>query len=307
MLSVEVTYFALFVYALQVVLLPVQVAHYIFNFADCTRRRYLILSLSFVLFNSLWLLPQSFLEIEPLIRQKILIYAGIVLITVVYRYLVKEVNITTGKLVPRTLFIILIAVQFFRALAIFNLNQTDDFFVEISFVLIFTVVVMLFFLRGIVHLYLKKNGIQHAMFFAAIGSFIVACFLPLVIFCSEGQVPEYFLINAVFGIVSIAYLQHYFIELRSKSFFPKRKREVAHLNLDDRFFKVPKTVADLGLPQRQQVIVSLLLQGKSYQEIAAQLFLSYSTVRGHSAKAFQKAGITGDKKIEKFREKFGNS
>lgn len=305
--TVEISNFTLLLYGVQLILLPIQVGHYIIRRTDATRFRFLILSLAFITFNSLWILPSLLFNINPETGNSLLIYSGIFLVSYIYYYFLTELNISVNRHKVRQLFLSLLSVQFLREIAILNLVQKDSFFVELSFTLIFTLVAAFFSISSIQSLYKSPIKLRHALFFAAIGFFVVSTFFPLILFCTQGNYTDSIFVNAVFAMISTAYLRHYLIELRITKTVPQNTERYSKLSLSDRYLIIPSSLSSVDFTPREQEIASLILQGASYKEIALKLFVSETTVRVHSSNVFSKAGISGDKKIKQFRDKFGKS
>ena len=54
---------------------------------------------------------------------------------------------------------------------------------------------------------------------------------------------------------------------------------------------LPPTVRDFGLTRREREVLRLLAQGRSYQEIADELFITRKTVAKHFEHIFNRLGV----------------
>lgn len=53
----------------------------------------------------------------------------------------------------------------------------------------------------------------------------------------------------------------------------------------------PHVISNLGISPREQEVMSLLITGKSYQQIADELFISLPTVKTHVSNIYRKVGV----------------
>lgn len=53
----------------------------------------------------------------------------------------------------------------------------------------------------------------------------------------------------------------------------------------------PYTITALGISQREQQVMALLITGKSYQQIADELFIALPTVKTHVSNIYRKTGV----------------
>lgn len=63
---------------------------------------------------------------------------------------------------------------------------------------------------------------------------------------------------------------------------------------------VESILSEYDVTQRQLETVQLLVEGKSAQEIADELFIDYATVRSHLSAVYRKTGVAGSKKLKRF-------
>lgn len=134
----------------------------------------------------------------------------------------------------------------------------------------------------------QKNG--YILFSAYVGMILMTS-LPFIVHqnvCNEINIA---LINGAFLLLSGTY----FYQLWKENY----KQQEALINYG--YFTDHRDIEKYDLTAREMEIAKLILEEKSYQEIASSVFISMGTVTKHASNIFKK---TGCKNREEFQEKF---
>ncbi len=294
------------IFGLQVLLIPFQIIHYFSRSLDKSRLRFLLLSLLLALFNGLWLLHITFFESQFVLLKASEVYIGLALATYVYFYISKELNLQIGKFTPQRMLLALFLIEAFREiteiLVVNSLSVSPNFF----FSCLFQIVSLFYAIHALKTIFNKRDTQKDPMSIAAIGILIIALILPMLLFFVRFNFIENFLINLGFVFIVVAYFRIYFVQVAAENRGYQAGINFSHLNQNDRYLKFPHGLNDYDLTIREREVGLLILDGKTYQEIADITNVSEGTIRTHAMHIYKKTGVVGSKKMAQFRLKFAN-
>lgn len=301
MQAAETSIITQLIFYLQLSLLPFQLIHYSTRRVDKTRLRFLLLSLAFVLFNSIWIFQFKILPNSALLADSINITLGFALAGFVYFYLGKELGLTKSKRTIIHLFFILMILEITRR-TIFR-GSTIDFYASLKPIFLIST----FLGTGLIAylatraLWTKKNKVHHPLFWAAVLTFCLSGMLPIFFFTLSSEFIWNFLINLPFVVIASAYFRLYFKQIKVENEILHTSFYYSKLNLDDRYIKSNESLTGFDLTKREHEIATLIVDGFSYKEIADQIFLGESTIRKHASTIFAKVGVSN---LAEFKQKF---
>ncbi len=287
-------------FTLQVLLLPAQIYSYLELRIDRTRLRFLIVAASFVAFNALWLAIELCTQIDAHVGECLLIYSGILLISLTYYYISRELGLPLNKYSVLRLLLLLLGSELLRESALHIV--TDEFlnYSSLFFFIVFQIIAAVVGTRLLLLLFRRDQTERSPFANAAIGSVVILMFLPLVLFHVQVQSLYNVMLNSAFALIAFAYFKHFVIRLKlQKKMFPPTG--FIGENLQEQFVRVPDVFFEYDLSARERQIAIFILKGMSYEEIATKLFRSPGAVRKQGSKAYAKAGV---KNLQEFRKKF---
>lgn len=296
----EVTTITYAIYLLQLLLLPSQLISYLIRRADRTRLRYLLLLLSFIAFNSLWILTGNMGSSNNVLSVSLLQLSGIGLLVFSYFYIEKELGIFQSR---RRLYLLgFVSVIFVFITWIFeNYVDPQPFVQNGIFVIISLLGLMYFTSRSIRELIRSNISKRNPILIAGLVTLSQISIAPIVLFYIEETYLKNVYINSIFLFISFAYLRQYISHLLFEHDQNKSNNHLNELNLSERFMDHVDLYMNYGLSPRECEIAEMLLSGLSYQEISAKLNRTHDAMRKHGSNIFKKVGVSS---LEEFRDKF---
>jgi DNA-binding CsgD family transcriptional regulator len=287
-------------FALQVLLLPAQLYSYLELKIDKTRLRFLLLVLSFVCFNSLWVMMEFLFEVSSGVSSIVLTYCGIFLIAHFYNYITKELSLTSKKYSALNLILLLVLTELLRDSSLIVVAREFLPYTKVFFFLVFQIIAVLYGVRIVRLIFLNESANRSPIQNAASSAIVTTMFLPLVIFHVEVTSLYNLMINAIFLVIALAYFRHFVIKLKLEKRIFQRSSDLGN-NLQEQFVRVPEIFFEYDLSSREREISIYLLKGMSYEEIADKLFRTSGAIRKQGSQAYAKAGV---KNLKEFRKKF---
>lgn len=285
---------------LQVLLLPAQLYSYLVLKIDKTRLRFLLLVVSIVCFNTIWVIMNFLLNIPSGISSIVLAYGGIFLIAHFYYYITKELSLTSKKYSVLNLTLILVLTELLSDSSLIVVADEYLSYTKVFFFLVFQIIAVICGTRLVRLIYLNESTDRSPIENVTIGALVASMFLPLVIFHIEIVSLYNLMINTIFLAIAFAYFKHFIIKLKlEKRIFP-RSSDLGN-NLREQFVRVPEIFFEYNLSTREKEISIYLLKGMSHEEIAEKLFVTSGAIRKQGSKAYAKAGV---KNLVEFRKKF---
>ena len=144
MILSEITIISFVLYVVQVLLLPTQLVSYLELKLDKTRLRFLLLALSFVGFNSLWVAIKLLFQLDSSLSSGLLIYSGILLLAHLYYYITKELGLVSKKYSVLNLALLLAFTELLRECSLLVVASEFLPYVKLFFFLVFQVLVQPF-------------------------------------------------------------------------------------------------------------------------------------------------------------------
>lgn len=294
------TAISIILFALQVFLLPAQLYSYLELKIDKTRLRFLLLVLSIICFNSIWVLLKFYFEVSSSLNSIILAYSGIFLVSHCYFYITKELSLESNRYSTINLTLLLIFTELLRDSSLVVVNLEYITYAKLFFSMVFQTISILYGVRLIRLLFFKDNSDKSPFEKASISSVIISMFLPLVIFYVEVTSLYNLMINSIFLLLALAYFKHFVIKVKLEKRVFTHSKDVGS-NLQEQYVRIPEEFFEYDLTSREREISIYLLKGKSYEEIAEKLYRTPGAIRKHGSKAYAKAGV---KNLIEFRKKF---
>lgn len=288
------------IFSMQVLLLPTQLFSYLENKIDKTRLRFLLLALTFVIFNSVWVILKLISSCDSDLCSLILTYSGLLLLIQFYYYITKELSLVTGIFSVLNFAILLIFTELFRESLLIVVAKEFLPYTKVFFFLVYQAIALTFGIRVVRLIFLKESGTRSPIENASIGAIIIAMLLPMVLFRVKIESLYNVMLNCVFLVIAIAYFRHYITRLKlEKKMFP-RQGNVGE-NLQEQYIRIPEIFFKYDLSSREREISIYLLKGMTYEEIAEKISRSAGSIRNQASKAFRKADVNS---LREFRDKF---
>jgi DNA-binding CsgD family transcriptional regulator len=300
----ELSNITLVTYWLQVVVITCQLFHYLSRYFDRTRLRFLLFSLLYLAFNSLWIFPQFYWGMNQALSESLLVYFGVFLGCYTYFYLNKELGIKEGKLKLKHLAISLILFSLGIQFANLFLTQFYNDVARVCIYICFEGVLIYQLFQTVRHFFNPQDKRKHPMFWAGLSVICVGLFLPVFFLGVDNPTIRNLYINSSFLLISAAYLKQSFAQSAREYLILDPTRNFSQLNLTDRYFLDTDKFHGYNFNEREREIALLILDGMRTQEIADQLNLSYNTIRGYIRTMNKKVGVVGRKE---FQEKFNQT
>ncbi len=324
MIIPEVTIPIYSIYTLQVFFILFQWINMISRKADRTQFRFLILTITYLAFNTAWIYFLTTLSFTTWKEIPVIGYLGILMTGYTCFYITKEIGFRRPK--RSAIELVLFLSIFYSVQQISKSYLPTDIFnyVIISFVLslqVLTFIRATRLIRPIVKTRISGGSLSPIDLAALIISCIY-CFSPVVFALVSESYIEFILINAPFVIISFAYILHHVKQSKSESQLltnhtssdtlngrfntiengiNKSITEYSELNINGRNDKIAKLLAEYGLTDRELEIAIMILNGTPSKLIGEELDLSYNTIRWHIKQLSEKVGVLG---IRDFRKKY---
>lgn len=145
--------------------------------------------------------------------------------------------------------------------------------------------------------FLLKNSHEKLAFSSILIVFLVSL-APIMMIIFHDDFSRNIYANVSFIVIAFSYFVSYFSEAQKESYVFKNAKH------DDQDFErtLDQIFSQKKLTKRECEVGILLLQGKSFKEIADMLFISDQTARRHGANMYVKLEVSD---LKNFRETFG--
>lgn len=279
----------LLIYGLQVALLPFQIISYLSRSIDKSRLRFLIFNLLFIGLNSIWVLPESSLSEAFGGKSIILIFGGTGLFLYVHYYIYTELAIHWK---PRRAWMLFSALATGLLLSeIFNKSLLGKFYYELTFYLLFQVIIILVVVNTI--RIIHSNSEKYTPFFyAAFITSILSAFIPYILYSLDIVFLKIITVNLVYISITTAYLWHHISQMRLENMSLGKVRYFSKLSLNQRYLSKPEVFYDVKLTSKEDEVATFILEGLSNAEISNRMFIAESTVRKHISNIYSKTGTS---------------
>lgn len=292
--------------------------------ADRTQFRFLILTITYLAFNTAWISFLSTLSFTTWKEIPVIGYLGILMIGYTCFYLAKEIELRKPKRKAIELVLFLTTAYFIQQLSKSYFSEYIADNVIIIFVLLLQVITLIHVTR-MIRPFVKMRISGRSLSPINLAAFIIGCiycFSPVVFALVSESYIEFILINAPFVIISFAYIAHYVKQSKSESqlltnqistetlngkfnttenIINTSKTECSEFKLSERDERIIELLAEYHLTDRELEIAIMILNGTPSKLIAEELNLSYNTVRWHIKQLSEKVGVYG---IREFRKKY---
>jgi DNA-binding CsgD family transcriptional regulator len=276
-------------FGLQVMLLPFQLISYLSRTSDHKRKRFLQLSLLYVLFNSLWIFSFS-LDSYPNILQGLLLLVGFILIKRTYNHIYGEIETVRDSTVYLNASVAIALIGFYIQNTFFS---SPPFGLLIG-LLLYCELLIIRHVRKLIKAFDESsdNNIQKSVALIASISFLL---LPIGVYLVESPDVKFISLNVGFLILTFGYLHGYVKKTHNEWVqFESIQEQVKKSNL-----KAEKADKFAKLTARETEVAELILQKLLFKEIAEELNISISTATKHAANIYAKFGVS---KREEFLE-----
>ncbi len=296
----EVTTITYAIYLIQLLLLPSQIISYLIRRTDKTRLRYLLFLLSFIVFNSLWILIGNLGFSNNSLSVSILQLSGVGLLVFAYFYIERELGIFKSI---RQLYLL----GFTSTVFIFILWVSESYVDQSSSIQkgVFALISMFgltYFTSSSIRELIRSNlSKRNPILIAGLLTLSQITIAPIVLFYVEETYIKNIYVNSIFLFVSFAYLKQYITHLLFEHDQNKSNSHLNELNLSERFRENIGLYVNYGLSPRECEIAEMLLSGLSYQEISEKLNRTHDAMRKHGSNIFKKVGVSS---LDEFRDRF---
>jgi len=259
---------------------------------DKSRIRFLLLILSFVAFNLLYLLTPEVLGLNNLKAQLILHLSGYFVATTYFMYVVKEYKIldtvTNSRNLIHVLIIALLASSLTTVFMLGKFELAKNTLITLP--ILISIASCIFIHKQII----KASEITHHRFvlYTSYLGIILMTSIPLLVSlksCSEINIT---MINLPFALLALGYYYQ----------LSKEKKQEFEALTNIGYFSNQVDLEACGLTKRELEIAKLILENKSFKEIGDECSISTYTATKHASNLYQKVAC---KSKEEFIKKFG--
>ncbi len=295
----------------EILLLSFQVISYAARYQDKSRLRFLILIIAFLQFNILnGLMPNDELAFNYLAQNIIVYISAIALASYYFYYLINELELSQLKLYNVKVLVISL-ISSFVLLFFGTYFITGDFILARKVYIIIPILISFYFCFQTIDFLLKKwRALKNKK--TPYGSIILAGNVGIIFMASmpitdyfdktRDQAFSIFLINICLIATFFAYIKNYLYQSKLEYEFLKNIGYEKAIDSEEKN-RIKSMFKDYRLTARELDIAMLMLEGKSYKEIANHMFLVPKTISKHASNIFKKTNCA--KKTE-FLERFTN-
>ena len=286
-LGTEMTLVTFILTIIAFVVLFFQSINFLSRQQDQSRLRFLILTSFYIIYNLCsGLLPDENLKINLLIQNIFAYGSGIALASYFYYYLVKEFNITQGKMFNiRALVISLIST--FLLIFVIGTMATGDMNLSKQLYIIFPIAIAVYFCVKTVQFLIgerknqvKDNSPNKLMVTSGYIGIIFMATMPVIVFFGDYQSLNIGLVNISFFVVCYAYIKRHIYQSNLEYEMISNIRHQTTNKLEGfPYYLTPKELE----------ISYLILLDLKYAEIADVLYIAEKTVSKHASNIFKKA------------------
>jgi DNA-binding CsgD family transcriptional regulator len=282
--------------SIEVVILVIQLFYCLIRPKDKTRRSFLLLTITFLLYNIAdGLLPDYNLSLNPLI-QNIIAYASCIIVASYYFfYLVKELELKLSAFYhPKVLTWVLVIT--FCLTYLMGYYITEDFTKSKLLFVGFSVLISLYFcFNTIIRLIkMEKSQPQNTPFkLMAYSGYIGIIFMatmPISDAISDNQFYTIILVNVSYFLSAWAYLARYIFQ-------NKVRLSWLEYNQSNQIKQPIEDIAKLLTPREIEVAYMIIQPNVTYSNIASKMYVSHKTISKHASNIFKKTGVKNRKEF----------
>lgn len=258
---------------------------------DISRIRFLLLILSFIAFNLLYLLTPELLGLNNLKTQLLLHLGGYLVATTYFMYVVKEYKILDTVTNSRNLIYMLIIALLASSLTTFfmlgNFELAKNTLITLPILISIATCI---FIQKQINITAEISQQRFILYTSYLGIVLMTS-LPLLISlksCSEINIT---IINLPFALLALGYYYQ----------LTKEKKQEFEALTNIGYFTNHTDLEAYGLTKRELEIANLILENKSFKEIGDLCSISTYTATKHASNLYQKVGC---KSKEEFIKKF---
>jgi DNA-binding CsgD family transcriptional regulator len=277
-------------------------ANYLSRRQDKSRFHFLTLTAVFIFYNICsGLLPDKDIPVHPLLQNILSLGSGILLATYYFYYLVTELEIVQEKLFRiKVLFLSLLASLLLGFICSYVLTGSIQFSRQVFIIPPILIAVYFCFLtvRFLITNHGRKtdNRPRKLMVYAGYIGVIFMASMPVVVAFGDYQILNNSLVNVSFGLACYAYMNQHLYQSKIEY---EILQKIGHFNEQQ---NVLSALSAFNLTTTEMQVACLVVQDKTYPEIAQLLFIAPGTASKHASNIFKKTQ-TGSKKefIDKFK------
>ena len=280
----------------EMLLLSFQVINSAARWQDQSRFRFLLLILAFLQYNILnGLMPNDNIPVNYMAQNIIVYISAFALASYYFYYLIKELELSQLK-IYNVKVLILSLVSSFILLFFGTYLVTGDFIMSRKVFIIIPILISFYFCYQTVDFLIKKwRALKNKN--SPYGSIIVAGNIG-VVFMATMPITDYFdetrdhavsifLVNISLIVTCFAYIKNFLYQAKLEYEFLSKIGYKKSSDLEE-IQDVNVMFKEYNLTSKELDVALMMLQGKSYKEIADKMFLVPKTVSKHASNIFKK-------------------
>ncbi len=292
MFGTEIHWVTFTILVVQIAILPFLYINYLYDKSNLYRKRFLYLTIVFIIYNFFsGLFPDVSIPIPTLIQNLIAYGVGILYVLYFVYYIYNEFHITPFKYFSvKSIFTYLISLFIFLfvipLIIGYDLNFTRKLFIFIPLVL--AIIYSFKTSLRLLNIYQKEsiNNLQKhyklRIISANIGVFSLLT-LPIIVFIGDYQYIEQPLVNLGYFVMLNVYIKN------------QIRLQRANQEIISNYYKTEEQKQPLdtfNLTTKEKEVATLILKNYKYKDIAELMFITEKTVSKHASNIFKKANVS---------------
>lgn len=252
-----------------------------------SKLRYLLLAILFLLYNAFnGLLPDENFPTSELIQYVITYSISIITCIYLVWYLYKEFDIKTPSTIFKIKSLIIILSLCFVFLFVLPYYISGSLDYARSIFLVFPSILSILFIIYFFRLITKKTNRQRyfkIQTYLGMYAIFAIILLPILTFFGDFQPITQSIVSSAFFSASVMEVHSHLYKLKNT-------------------YRLSSNIVEkYSLTNRENEIALQIIKGRSYKEIAKNMYIAYGTVRKHASNIFVKTGASN---VEEFIAKF---
>lgn len=292
MFGTEIHWVTFTILVVQIAILPFLYINYLYDKSNLYRKRFLYLTIVFIIYNFFsGLFPDVTIPIPTLIQNLIAYGVGILYVLYFVYYIYNEFHITPFKYFSvKSIFTYLISLFIFLfvipLILGYDLNFTRKLFIFIPLVL--AIIYSFKTSLRLLNIYQKEsiNNLQKhyklRIISANIGVFSLLT-LPIIVFIGDYQYIEQPLVNLGYFVMLNVYIKN------------QIRLQRANQEIISNYYKTEEQKQPLdtfNLTTKEKEVAALILKNYKYKDIAELMFITEKTVSKHASNIFKKTNVS---------------
>lgn len=284
-----------FIYlSIQLFILSFQTIYFLFKPDSKSRLRFLLLTLLFILYNTIsGLTPDGDIPIKMLYQNIIAWIIGISTAIYFLYFIYKEHNIKPIQFlnIKNIIYSILISFIFLFLLPYLvtkNLNLSRNLFLVLAIFLSVACLTNIIFVLARDYIIAKNTHYKFRIFCSGLGMISIVSLPVIILILGDNQFIEHSAFSSGYFIISLNYLKHQIYNSKiEQDLLEKLQKESSNKTID----KQDYLVSLYGLSSTEKEIMLLIIKGYNYFEISKDIYMSEDLVLKYVSNIFKKTKI----------------